>query len=110
MELATQRRLHEELGVKCPLQFLFKFEYQAQFDATGAEHELCSVYIGQTTDPIRINHGEIAAWRWIGPEELDAELKTHGSSKYTPWFLMEWDRVRRDHRAALLAHASQNWA
>ncbi len=47
MEAATQRRLREELGISCPLQFLFKFQYQAQFDATGAEHELCSVFIGR---------------------------------------------------------------
>ena len=47
METATQRRLLEELGIRCPLQFLFKFQYQAQFDATGAENELCSVYIGR---------------------------------------------------------------
>ena len=44
LEAATQRRLYEELGIRCPLQFLFKFQYQAQFDATGAENELCSVY------------------------------------------------------------------
>ena len=47
LETATQRRLYEELGIGCPLQFLFKFQYQAQFDATGAENELCSVYIGR---------------------------------------------------------------
>ena len=50
-ETAIQRRLREELGVSCPLQFLFKFQYQAQFDATGAENELCSVYIGRCTSP-----------------------------------------------------------
>ena len=47
METAIQRRLHEELGVACPLQFLFKFQYQAQFDATGSENELCSVFVGR---------------------------------------------------------------
>jgi isopentenyl-diphosphate delta-isomerase type 1 len=47
METAIHRRLREELGVRCPLQFLFKFQYQAQFDAAGAEQELCSVFIGR---------------------------------------------------------------
>src|SRR5580692_12221199 len=55
MEAAIHRRLHEELGLRCALQFLFKFQYQAQFDATGAENELCSVFIGGTTDPVGIN-------------------------------------------------------
>jgi isopentenyl-diphosphate Delta-isomerase len=108
MDLATRRRLREELGVNCSLQFLFKFEYQAQFDATGAEHELCSVFIGRAPGPVKINHHEIAAWRWIRPEGLDSEIKTHGGSKYTPWFLLEWTRIWKDHRAAVLALNSQN--
>ena len=108
LEAATNRRLHEELGLSCPLEFLFKFEYQAQFDATGAEHELCSVFIGRCSDPVRINHDEILAWRWIGPEALERELTTHGGQKFTPWFLMEWRRIWQDHRQSVLALPSQN--
>ncbi len=51
METAIHRRLHEELGLACPLRFLFKFQYQAQFDNVGAEHELCSVFIGPQHRP-----------------------------------------------------------
>jgi isopentenyl-diphosphate delta-isomerase len=102
MESAIHRRLHEELGIRCPLHFLFKFQYQAQFDAEGAEHEVCSVFIGRCTDPIRINPAEILASRWISPEALQAELAGSGASRFTPWFVLEWERIWRDHRAALL--------
>src|SRR5271168_4249843 len=44
MEMATRRRLYEELGIRCDLQFLFKFQYQAQFETAGSEQELCSVF------------------------------------------------------------------
>jgi isopentenyl-diphosphate delta-isomerase len=108
MEVATQRRLREELGVTCPLQFLFKFQYQAQFDATGAEHELCSVYIGRCNQVLAVNPEEIQAWRWIAPDELQAEIARagggHGDGRpgrsltFTPWFLMEWARIWREHR------------
>jgi isopentenyl-diphosphate Delta-isomerase len=108
METATQRRLHEELGLDCPLHFLFKFEYQAQFDATGAEHELCSVFIGRCDGPITVNSEEILAWRWISPVGLQAELAAHGSEKFTPWFILEWTRIWGDHREAVLALQSQN--
>jgi isopentenyl-diphosphate delta-isomerase len=108
METATRRRLLEELGLGCPLQFLFKFEYHAQFDATGAEHELCSVFIGRCTDPVKVNNQEILAWRWISPENLQAELTSHGSRRFTPWFMLEWARIWRDHREAVLALKSQN--
>jgi isopentenyl-diphosphate Delta-isomerase len=101
MEEAIHRRLYEELGLRCPLQFLFKFQYQAQFDAAGAEQELCSVFVGRTSDPVRIEPSEILAWRWISPEALQAELAGAGAERFTPWFVMEWERILRDHRDVL---------
>jgi isopentenyl-diphosphate delta-isomerase len=101
MEQAIHRRLYEELGLRCPLEFLFKFQYQAQFDAAGAEQELCSVFVGRTSDPVRIDPGEILAWRWISPEALQAELAGAGAERFTPWFVMEWERILRDHRDVL---------
>ena len=83
MEAAIQRRLHEELGLRCPLQFLFKFQYQAQFDATGAENELCSVFIGRM-HAIRSRSipRKFIAWRWISPEALQAEMAAGGRELY----------------------------
>jgi isopentenyl-diphosphate delta-isomerase len=101
MDAAINRRLYEELGLRCPLHFLFKFQYQAQFDAAGAEQELCSVFVGRTSDPVRIDPSEILAWRWISPQSLQAELAGSDAGKFTPWFVMEWERIRRDHRAVL---------
>ena len=98
MDEATRRRLGEELGIGCPLQFLFKFEYQAQFDANGSEHELCSVFAGTCTDPLKINRSEILAWRWVRPEALQAQLASQEARQFTPWFKMEWARIWSDHR------------
>jgi isopentenyl-diphosphate delta-isomerase len=103
MEAAIHRRLQEELGLRCALHFLFKFQYRAQFDAAGAEQELCSVFIGRCGDPVSANRNEVLAWRWISPEALQAELAGPGADKFTPWFVLEWQRIWRDHRAALLA-------
>jgi isopentenyl-diphosphate delta-isomerase len=101
LETAIHRRLYEELGLECPLRFLFKFQYQAQFDAAGAEQELCSVFVGHTADALKVDPGEIAAVRWISPQGLQAELAGGGAQRFTPWFLMEWERIWREHRAAL---------
>jgi isopentenyl-diphosphate Delta-isomerase len=103
METATRRRLQEELGIACPLQFLFKFQYQAQFDATGSENELCSVFIGTCSEPIVVDPNEISAWRWVDPYELQSQLTSPTRVKFTPWFTMEWARIWRDHRDAVLA-------
>ncbi|MGH8299137.1 MAG: isopentenyl-diphosphate Delta-isomerase [Steroidobacteraceae bacterium] len=106
MEAAIHRRLYEELGLTCRLHFLFKFQYQAQFDNVGAEHELCSVFIGRSAGRVRIDHNEISDWRWVSPERLAEEMRDAGAVRFTPWFRMEWERIWRDHRPAL--HALQS--
>jgi isopentenyl-diphosphate Delta-isomerase len=103
METAIYRRLHEELGLSCPLHFLFKFQYQAQFESAGSEQELCSVFIGRSGGPVKVDPNEIHAWRWVHPEALQAELAGSSADKFTPWFKLEWARIWREHRAAVLA-------
>ncbi len=107
LEAAIHRRLYEELGLRCPLHFLFKFQYQAQFDAAAAEHELCSVFIGRSTGPVSINQNEIVAWRWSTPEALQAEMTGPGAESFTPWFVLEWQRIWLDHREVILALQSE---
>ena len=107
MDAAVQRRLYEELGLRCPLYVLFKFQYQAQCDETGAENELCSVFIGCSQDAVRIDSAEIAAWRWVSPEALNQEMAAGGAGNFTPWFMLEWARVWHDHRAQVLGLQTQ---
>ncbi len=95
MEIATERRLQEELGFSVPLKYLYKFQYQAQFGEKGAENEVCSVFIGAYDGTVKPNENEIAEWRFISAEELDAEISRNGSS-FSPWFKMEWERIRSD--------------
>ena len=95
MEIATTRRLAEELGQASELDFLFKFVYQAHFGDVGSEHELCWVYTGRSDDPVRVNRNEIAEWRYVYPDELDREMETSPEA-FTPWFKMEWERIRRE--------------
>ena len=96
MEQAIHRRLGEELGLDCELEFLFKFQYQAQFDAAGAEHELCWVYAGRSDALARVNANEIAAVRYIEADALDAEIAARPTT-FTPWFKIEWARLRQEY-------------
>ena len=106
MEESIHRRLHEELGIRCPLHYLFKFQYQAQFDETGAENELSSVFIGRCSDPVKSNADEIHAWRWVAPEALQREM-AGGAGNFTPWFKLEWTRIWRDYRLQVLGLQSE---
>ena len=99
---AVTRRLKQELGFACPLEYLYKFKYQAQFGAVGAEHELCSVYFGRYDGPVDPTITEIAAWRFVGVEELERELQT-APETFTPWFKMEWVHIKANYLDGMLA-------
>ena len=96
-EVATQRRLQEELGFTGQLKFLYKFQYQARYNNDGSEHELCSVYIGKYNGSVIANPNEIAEWRFMDAQELDRRL-VENPENFTPWFKMEWERLRNDFR------------
>jgi isopentenyl-diphosphate Delta-isomerase len=102
MAEAVTRRLQQELGFACPLEYLYKFKYHAQFGAVGAEHELCSVYFGRYDGPVDVNISEIAAWRFVGVEALERELKRTPET-FTPWFKMEWVHIKANYLDGMLA-------
>jgi isopentenyl-diphosphate delta-isomerase len=102
MATAVTRRLEQELGFTCPLEYLYKFKYHAQFGAAGAEHELCSVYFGRYDGPVDVNVNEIAAWRFVGVETLERELALKPET-FTPWFKMEWVHIKANYLDGMLA-------
>jgi len=92
MEQALHRRLREELGLDAPLEFVYKFIYQADFDDIGAEHELCHVYIGAASGRVRVHPDEIADWKWVPIERVTREM-SNSPEIYTPWFKLEWEAL-----------------
>ena len=106
--IATRRRLKEELGVEAPLRFTHRFRYQAQFSAEGAEHELCSVYVGRIDGDPKPNPQEVSDWQWISPSALDGWLETNPQN-LTPWFKLEWAALRSGEHAETLERLGLNW-
>jgi isopentenyl-diphosphate delta-isomerase len=100
MSIATQRRLHDELNIDTSLEFIYKFAYQATFDETGSENELCHVYLGKVPSEVVPNEHEIKAIRYIKPAALLNEFETQADN-LTPWFKMEWSALAEDHREVL---------
>ncbi len=92
---AAHRRVREELGIGTELNYLFKFEYQAQYDETGAEHELCWVFVGHFTGKPKVDSSEVADWRFVKPSELNAAIDAEPGI-YSPWLKLEWARITRD--------------
>ena len=105
MDTATQRRLHEELGFTCALEYIYKFQYHAEFGTAGSETELCWVHVGTSAAPVQVNDTEIAAWRYVSPAALDREI-AESPERFTPWLKMEWQRLREDFPQRIPGNAS----
>lgn len=106
-EYATGRRLQEELGLKTALKFIYKFQYQVPFNTAGAENEMCSVYIGSTSEKPTINPSEIADWKYISIADLNKEMNQN-PELFTPWFKMEWQHLSSEFSSQIQSCRSIN--
>ncbi|MCW8966809.1 MAG: isopentenyl-diphosphate delta-isomerase [Candidatus Pacearchaeota archaeon] len=100
-EEGGRRRLREELGFVCDLEFLYKFEYHARFEKEGrligSENEVCSVLIGKyNNEIISPNKKEVSAIKWIDFTNLEINFKSY-EDKYTPWFIQEFYEIKKNY-------------
>lgn len=100
MQVATKRRLADELNIETELEYVYLFRYQAKYDEAGSENELCHVYLGWTSNDVRANESEIESVRFITARELDAEFEQR-PEQYTPWLKQEWRALNTDFRERL---------
>jgi len=82
---AAQRRLVEEMGMRCQLEPKFSFVYRADLDHGMIEHELDHVLIGYSDVPPKPNPEEVRDIRYMPVHEVQADLAAH-PDKYTAWF------------------------
>jgi len=90
---ATNRRLHEELNLECPLNYAFSFQYKVQFINGLTEHELDHVFIGQTDHLPSINKSEIDDWKYANCEDIQNDMN-HNPTHYTEWFKICFKRLQ----------------
>ena len=100
MEVATQRRLLDELNIEAELEFVYKFAYRASFGDAGSENELCHVFLGRAPSVIHPNEHEISGVRFISAADLDREFAEKPDT-LTPWFKMEWRELVTTYRTQL---------
>ena len=94
MDVATRRRLRDELNIEANLEFVYKFQYQADFGDAGSENELCHVFVGRVKSEVKPNKHEISAIRFVSRDELDSELES-SPERFTPWFKLEWHALNK---------------
>lgn len=81
----AHRRLQEEMGFSCDLDYLFDFIYKADVGEGLVEHELDYVFKGIYNQNPIINPQEVAAYKWIDFEVLKQDV-VNNPELYTKWF------------------------
>jgi isopentenyl-diphosphate delta-isomerase len=86
---SAERRMPEEIGIKCKFDYLFKFEYHVPYKDVGSENEICGTLLGVIENSSKFNlvKDEISETKWITPTELINELKKNPEI-YCPWMII----------------------
>lgn len=84
-EDAIERRVGQELG--CRVQGIEKVsDYRYRFEHKGVvENELCPVYRGVVSDPIKADASEVEEWKWMRWNDFLDELITDQDNVWSPW-------------------------
>ncbi|WP_337043407.1 isopentenyl-diphosphate Delta-isomerase [Emticicia sp. 17c] len=85
IKTAAKRRLGEEMGFTCDLDFLYKFHYKVTFDNQLTENEIDHVFTGLYNEPFEVNPAEVLAYKWVSIPEIMEEVKQKPEN-YTFWF------------------------
>ena len=86
---SAERRMPEELGVSCKMDYLMKFEYHVPYKDVGSENEICGTLIGivDESTKFKIVEDEIDEIKWVSVNELISEIKNNPKI-YCPWMLI----------------------
>jgi isopentenyl-diphosphate delta-isomerase len=75
ISVTIEKRLSEEMGIKCKTCFQFSFIYKSQLANGLTEHELDHVYFGTTDDEPVLNRSEAKDWKYISLENLEDAVR-----------------------------------
>lgn len=89
---AASRRLQEEMGFETPLEKVFDFIYQANFDNGLTEHEFDHVFVGYYDGDIHVNPDEVNDYTFRSMESIQESLLKH-DGLFTAWFEIIFPRV-----------------
>jgi len=86
---SAERRMPEEIGISCKMNYVNKFEYHVPYKDIGSENEICGTLIGMVDsfDNSCMIKDEISEVKWINPDELKNELEQN-KDVYCPWMVI----------------------
>lgn len=85
IEDAGKRKLLQEMGFSCDLNYSHKFVYKVELDNQLTEHEWDYVLVGYYDGSPDLNPSEAQAWKYESLEIIRNDANLH-PEKYTSWF------------------------
>jgi len=89
---AAKRRLKEEMGIECELQFIDKITYRAKVGDL-IEHEIDYIFVGHFEGNPQVNKEEVEDWAWVPFDKLKEDIKKN-PLEYTPWLKIILEKVK----------------
>jgi isopentenyl-diphosphate delta-isomerase len=90
---AANRRLSEEMGMKCELQYAFNFTYKAELLDGIEEHEYDHVYFGVSDELPVPDPEEVSAYKYLSMNLLSKDIEQNPED-YTEWLKICFKQVQ----------------
>lgn len=99
---SAERRMPEEVGISCKMDYLMKFEYHVPYKDIGSENEICGTLIGIVDESTKFKmiEGEIDEIKWISSNDLLSEIKNNPKI-YCPWMLIALELLDKSEKKML---------
>lgn len=91
---AANRRLLEEMGMRCALKHGFSFTYKAVVNEGLSENEYDHVFFGTSDELPVLNPDEAADYRYVNLKALEKDIEEH-PELYTAWLKICFGRVKQ---------------
>jgi isopentenyl-diphosphate delta-isomerase len=102
---AAVRRLSEEMGITCPLAFIFSMNYRSKVSNNLVEDEIVHVFGGHFNGIPTPNPFEVSEWCWKSFTEIERDVDER-PEVYSVWFRKIryefWDNVVGSLKQALV--------
>lgn len=83
---AAARRLEEEMGFTCPLEWLGIVGYRADVGNDLIEHEIVHVFRARYDGAVVPDPAEVAAYKWCGLDSIQRDVAA-APGQFTAWFV-----------------------
>jgi len=97
---AANRRLLEEMGMKCDLKYAFNFTYKAELLDGIEEHEYDHVYFGITDELPVPDPEEVSGYKYLALDVLSKDIEQN-PDEYTEWLKICFKQVQESTKRLL---------